>query len=178
MDNTFNQALFTSKDKVKAFNYLFHDSDSEYIYPQDGTVYGCYTSSDEMTNSMILRANMKKVQIFVTEELVPFISAVLSLKGQDHEYFIFNPTIISNSFNPFKKGEIQKIYHYIVGELYNMPNLWICFEQIHIKGLEQFIKLKYKDYIFEKGSKLYVRLLPQEDFSFVYEFIDDLFYYC
>ena len=127
---------------------------------------------------MILKANMKIVQNVCCNELFPHMSAALDLMHQKHGFYIFNPTFIMSCFNPFKESTVDKVLPYIVDEMYGMPSMMIYFDSFTNPSLEQLIKLKYKEYIYEQGNRIYLKLLPQEEFSFIYDFIDDIFYYC
>ena len=178
MNNSFNRPLFTKKDSIRAYNYLYHDTESSILDTADIMPYNSITMFDEQAKFMILKANMKIVQNVCCNELFPHMSAALDLMNQKHGFYVFNPTIIMSYFNPFKKSTVDRVLPYIVDEMYGMPSMMIYFDSFTNPSLEQLIKLKYKDYIYERGGRLFLKLLPQEDFSFVYDFLDDLFYYC
>ena len=178
MDNSFNTPLFTRKDSKRAFNYLYNDIDSDIINASDLERYNACMMLNDQKSFMILKANMKLIQCICCNELFPRISTALNLRNQKHGFYIFNPTYIMSCFNPFRKSTIDKIIPYLVDEMYGMPSMMSYFDSFNDPSLEQLIKLKYKEYIYEQGNRVYLKLLPQEDFSFIYDFIDDLFYYC
>lgn len=180
MNNSFNKPLFTKKDSKRAFNYLYNDIDSDKLNELDMYAYNASVSADpDSINFTVMRANMKLVQNTCCNELFPHISAILNLRNQKHGFYIFNPTIIMSCINPFKKSAaMDKLIPYIVDEFCGMPTMMIYFDAFINSSLEQLIKLKYKDYIYEQANRIYLKLLPQEDFSFIYEFIDDLLYHC
>lgn len=181
MNSFYGYRLFTSVDFKKAFNYLFHDTESEYISKQDRGLFDLY-DNDTWRSYMLIRANMKKVQNICNNKIIPLLGYILDNLGQDHGFIIFNPTIISSSFNPFvisPNDIMTKVMNFIMNEMFNMPAIWIQFPKFSSTELQQIINLKYKKLvdITEDGST-YLQLLPQEDFSLIYDFINDICRYC
>ena len=181
MNKFFGYGLFTSSDFRKAFNYIFYDNESEYIHQKDRSIFDLY-NTDTWRQYMIIRANMKKVQNICNDKIIPLLGYIFRNIGQEYSFIIFNPTIISSTLNPFtmrSDSPMLKIMNYIMNELFNVPAVWIQFPHFSSVELEQIINLKYKSLAVktEDGST-YLQLMPQEDFSLIYDFVNDICRYC
>lgn len=177
MDYLYKFPLFDRNDAIRAYNYLVNEEDSPQLRPEDLSSFYQYTETKETTNFLIVRANMKLVQDITYLKLLPYLSGMLNILGQKHHVVVLNPGIITAAYNPFMQNTISKILPYLVYELYDLPNLWICFDKITIDNLEQIIKL-YPDEVTYSQGKTYVKILPNDSFAFIYDFIHHVFGYC
>lgn len=175
MDYTYGFPLYTSKEVEKAFNYLQHsEDDNDKIKDEDKVVYDYMTYSKDNKLKLVVTSNSKKVQNILVDKLLPEFSIILKTIGQKHGFVTFNPEPIILSFNPFFAQTIDKCMPYISSDMRSMSNIWIYFEGFINRDLEQIIKLKYSEYLLIDNNKVYVKLSPDENFSFIYDFIDDV----
>lgn len=178
MNFMYGYPLFEESNSIQAFNYLNHDNISDHIRIEDIREYlADITASEYSEKTMILIANVKRMQKIMTKELLPDLSVYLNYIGIRHGFVTVNPNEFFKCRNPFLKTLINDISDFFSREYFGLPINWIYFEGISGSNLEQIINRKYKRYVTVQGDKLYVQLTPQENFRFIYEFIDDVFRY-
>ena len=175
MNYTYGFPLFSPNESKKAFNYLYHfEEDNNSIRPEDLLAYNFMTSSDESKQRLIIISNSKRVQNIVVDKLLPNLSLALTSMGQNHGFITINPTQIMLTHNPFVAKTVDKCIPYIHSEMRCMSNIWMYFDGFINKELEQIIKLKYPDYITIDGKTVYIKISPDENFSLIYDLIDDI----
>lgn len=177
MDYLYKFPLFDSNDSIRAFNYLNNEEDSPELKQKDLYDFYRFTEDKNSNSFMIVRANMKMVQDITYLKLLPYLSGMLNVLGQKHDIVVMNPSIILEAANPFFQNTITKIIPYLVYEMYGLPNVWIRFDKITLDNLEQIIKLFPGETTYSNG-KTYVKILPNDSFSFIYDFIHYIFGYC
>lgn len=177
--------LYESKESKKAFNYLkYSDENNNSLCPYDNSEYYLLSNTDQKKLKLILLANSKKVQNILVDKLLPELSIILTAAGQKHGFVAMNGGSMASYLNPFvSHGISSELYEdfmlYIHKKMRSMSALWIYFDGFINKELEHIIKLKYNEFILEgDDGKTYVLLSPDENFSLVYDFIDDVMYYC
>ena len=177
MDYLYKFPLFDSNDSIRAFNYLNNEEDSPELKQKDLYDFYRFTEDKNSNNFMIVRANMKMVQDVTYLKLLPYLSGMLNALGQKHDIVVMNPSIILEAANPFFQNTITKMIPYLVYEMYSLPNVWIRFDKITLDNLEQIIKLFPGETTYSNG-KTYVKILPNDSFSLIYDFIHYIFGYC
>lgn len=170
--------LFSKDEKEKAFNYLFNNVDSESIELGEQSLFDIYMSDPDRSSILIMRANMKRVQDDVCANIMPKLTYAINESNQPVGFIVFNPHNLLELFNPLVKGTVDKLIPHLAGKLHGLCSVSLIFDSFTNKDLEQLIKHKYRHYVTEKDGSLYVELLPQEDFSLIFDFIDDVLYYC
>lgn len=179
--------LYTLKETKQAFNYLkYSDEDNSIIDQQDQMEYELLsTDLFDRNAKLVMMANSKRVQNILCERLLPELSKVLTLAGQKHGIVSFSSNAILSCLNPFVAfGHIsnelyQKLIIYLHEENRSMSSVWIYFDGFINKELEHIIKLKYNAFMLKgNDDKVYIKLSPDENFSLVYDFIDDVMYHC
>lgn len=176
MDYTYDFPLFTSNELEMSFNYLYRNKDNcDEIDISDLAAFTALTYSDDAKLRMVILANSKRVQSVVIEKFLPELSLVLKVSNQEHGFITLNPNSILAAFNPFLNKTANKFIDYSYKELRNMSNIWMYFKGFINQDLEQIIKSKYKDYIINFNGTTYLKISPDENYSFIYDLIDDIF---
>lgn len=176
---SYGYPLFELEDEGRAYNYLRYGRNSKVIRSRDKNEYNFITSHRDTKDSLIVRANMKIVQDVSCSNLIPNLSATLNILGQKHEIVTFNPNAIIHTYNPIvQQKAVDKLIPYIFDKFNGMVAMWISFPNFAIDSLEQLIKSKYPEHLILDRNKAYIRLLPNDSFGFIYEFIDDIYSIC
>lgn len=187
MNFTYGFPLYTMKEKRQAFNYLkYSDEDNSIIEVQDQVEYELLSSElFDRDRRLVMLANTKKVQNIVVDKILPELSVILTAAGQKHGIVSFSSNAILSNLNPFVAfGHIsnelyQKIICYLHEENRSMSAIWIYFDGFINKELEHIIKLKYNQFVLEgNDDKVYVKISPDENFSLIFDFVDDVMYLC
>lgn len=187
MDFTYGFPLYTLRESKQAFNYLkYYDENNSIIDDSDRLEYELLSNNIFGRNKrLIMLANSKRVQDVVANKLLPKLSAILTAAGQKHGIIFFPSCIILDNLNPFVSfGYIsnelyEKILVYLHEENRSMSAIWIYFDGFINKELEHIIKLKYNSFMLKgNDDKVYIKILPDENFSLIYDFIDDVMYHC
>ena len=187
MNFTYGFPLYTIKETKQAFNYLkYSDEDNSIINVYDQTEYELLSSDMFERNSrLVMLANTKKVQNIVVDKMIPELSVILTAAGQEHGIVSFSSNAILGNLNPFVSfGHISnelytKIVCYLHEENRSMSAIWIYFDGFINKELEHIIKLKYNQFMLEgNDGKVYIKISPDENFSLIFDFIDDVMYHC
>ena len=179
MDYTYGFPLYTPKEVEKAFNYLqYSEENNSIIKPEDKLVFEYMTMGYDSKLRLIIVSNSKKVQNILVDRFIPEISLILKNIGQKHGFITINPEYMMMAHNPFFAQTIDKCMPYIYSEMRSMSNIWIYFDGFINRELEQIIKLKYSEYLLEDKDRIYVKISPDENFSFIYDFIDDILSHC
>lgn len=178
MNFIYGYPLFEEENSIQAFNYLNHGKIENRIKIEEIREYlSDITASEYSERTMILIANVKRVQDIMIKTLLPDLSVYLNYVGIRHGFITINPNEFFKHRNPFLHTKINDISDFFSREYFGFPVNWIYFEGISGSSLEQIINRKYRDYVTECDNKIYVQLAPQDSFRFIYEFIDDVFRY-
>ena len=187
MNFTYGFPLYTMKELKQAFNYLkYSDENNSIIDPMDKMEYDLLTSElFERDRRLVMLANTKKVQNIVVDKILPELSVILTAAGQKHGIVSFSSNAILSNLNPFVSfGYIsnelyEKIIYYLHEENRSMSAIWIYFDEFINKGLEHIIKLKYNQFMLKgNDGKVYIKISPDENFSLIFDFVDDVMCQC
>ena len=187
MNFTYGFPLYTMKETKQAFNYLkYLDENNSIIERSDQVEYELLSSELlDRDKRLVILANSKKVQNIIVDRILPELSVILSAAGQKHGIVSFSSNAILSNLNPFVafshiSNELyQKIICYLHEENMSMSAIWIYFDGFINKELEQIIKLKYNAFMLEGiDDKVYIKISPDENFSLIFDFVDDIMYHC
>ena len=187
MNFTYGFPLYTLKETKQAFNYLkYSDEDNSIIDDCDKLEYELLSDKlFERNARLVMLANSKRVQDIVINKLIPRLSVILTTAGQKHGIVTFSSNTILSNLNPFVSfGHIsnefyQKLIVYLHEENRSMSAIWMYFDEFINKELEHIIKLKYKTFMLEgNDDKVYIKISPDENFSLIFDFIDDVMGHC
>ena len=187
MNYMYGFPLFTSKETKEAFNYLkYSDESNSIILDSDMQEYKLLsTEISDRDSKLIMLANAKRVQNILVDKFLPELSVILKTAGQEHGFVTFSSQTILSNINPFfrfryiSNETYTRLIYFLHEENRSMSGIWIYFDGFINKELEHIIKLKYKAFMLEgNDGKVYVKLSPDENFSLVFDFIDDVVYHC
>ena len=132
-------------------------------------------------NNHILQANMSKVEGFVITTLQNLFG-VLIYSGYTVETVSINPRNYHVMFNNIDlkslDDPISKFYNLSIVDMNDRLNLWITSSYFSTKEVERIIKLKFNSVATMYNGKMYLKILPQENFSLIYDFIEDICRLC
>ena len=187
MNFTYGFPLYSLKETKQAFNYLkYSDEDNSIIELSDKVEYELLSNDlYDRGTKLVMMANTKKVQNIVVDKMLPELSVILTAAGQKHGIVSFSSNAILSNLNPFVSFSYitnefyEKIIYYLHEENRSMSSIWIYFDGFINKDLEHIIKLKYNAFMLEgNDGKVYIKISPDENFSLIFDFIDDVMYHC
>ena len=73
------------------------------------------------------------------------------------------------------KEPISKFYNFSTIDMNDRLNLWITSSYFNTEEAERIIKLKFYSVATTCNGKTYLKILPQENFSLIYDLIDEIF---
>lgn len=167
MYNQYGHKLFELDDINEAYRYLYR---MDFPFFLD--------DRKDYKNLCVLKANMKKVQDFTIEEAIPSILRVLADTGLHYQVTIVNLETYASLMGTYLENErSRKMIDFLFGQMYGLPELWLTIGNLSRwfsnNVFEQYIKSSYGGMVGE--DSISTKLLPHENFTFIYSFINDLF---
>lgn len=143
-------------------------------------------SDKNMETIDIIGSNKMIVASRAHNHLLPPLIGYMVSKGIDCGVITYNPSklieaLIDNCIRTRKafSNESLRLMNYFFFDDFGSPTTWLEIDTKRLnEGFQQYITSKYSDnYVTKIDDKIYVKIVSEDTFCFLYSFADDIFTY-